>query len=88
MDLQVLKKDGQLQPFDRAKIAAGLVKSGVSVDQAQALALQAETWAQGAAQNGIVNASEIRVRVLELLRVANPTAADAFEAYQKPQPQV
>lgn len=88
MELQVQKKNGSMQPFDRNKISAGLVKSGAAIDQAESISIQVETWAQSVAQGGIVQAGEIRTKVLELLRVVNPTAAAVFESYQKPQPQV
>ncbi|MFZ5365950.1 MAG: ATP cone domain-containing protein [Patescibacteria group bacterium] len=85
MNLQVQKKDGSLEPFDRNKISAGLLKSGASAAEAESITVQVESWAQGAAQNGIIHSLEIRNKVLELLRGVNPTAAAAFESYQKPQ---
>lgn len=84
MELQVQKKDGSLQPFDRNKISAGLIKSGASATEAESITSQVEAWAQGAAQNGVIKSLEVRAKVLELLRGVNPTAAAAFEAYQKP----
>lgn len=85
MDLQVQKKDGTLQPFDRSKISAGVIRSGASVEEAENVTLQVETWAQSTAQNGVVNATELRTKVLEVLKTVNPTAGTAFETYQKPQ---
>jgi transcriptional regulator NrdR family protein len=85
MNLQVQKKDGQLQPFDRNKVLGGLVKSGVSAEQAESIAIQVEAWVQVAAHNGVVQSLEIRAKVLELLKAVNPTVAASFEAYQKPQ---
>ncbi|PIU03949.1 hypothetical protein COT44_00270 [Candidatus Shapirobacteria bacterium CG08_land_8_20_14_0_20_39_18] len=84
MDLQVQKKDGTLQPFDRSKISAGVMRSGAGIEEAENVTGQVETWAQGAAQNGVVGATELRAKVLEVLKTVNPTAGTAFESYQKP----
>jgi len=82
--LQVRKKDGRLEPFDRDKVKNGMLKSGASDAEAETVTGQVETWAQGVAQDGIVDTLEIRAKVLEILRGVNPGAAAAFEAYQKP----
>lgn len=84
MDLQVQKKDGTLQPFDRSKISAGVMRSGASLEEAENVTGQVEAWAQGAAQNGVVGATELRTKVLEVLKTVNPVAGTAFESYQKP----
>ncbi len=84
MNLQAQKKDGSLEPFDRNKIKNGLIKSGASEAEAESITSQAETWAQTTAVNNIVKTADIRTKVLELLRSANPTVAASFEAYQKP----
>lgn len=84
MELQVQKKDGRLEAFDRSKILNGLIKSGASTTEAESITSQVESWAQGAAQNGVVKSLDIRTKVLELLRSANPAVAASFEAYRKP----
>ena len=83
-NLMVEKKDGQQEPFDKNKIVNGLLRSGAAEAEAQNLATQVETWAQTAAMNGAIKSLEIRAKVLELLHNTNPTAAAAFEGYQKP----
>jgi len=85
MELQVRKNDGQTEPFDKGKISGGAVKSGASVEQAEQVAMQVEEWAKGAAQDGVVATSDIRVKVLEVLQGVNPEAATAFEGYKKPE---
>ncbi len=84
MELQVQKKDGSLEPFDRNKIKNGLLESGASAQEAETIASQVEVWAQTAAVNNVVKTADIRTKVLELLQSANPTVAASFEAYQKP----
>ena len=80
---KVQKKDGSLEDFDRNKILSGVVKSGASEEEAEGIAAQVEGWLTGAAVEGVVNTMDVRSKVLELLRLVNPTAADAFESYQK-----
>ena len=82
--IKVQKKDGRLEDFDRSKVSNGVVKSGASLDQAESIANQTETWAQGAAVNGVISSGDIRAKVLELLRAVNPESATRYETYQKP----
>lgn len=83
MPIKVEKKDGRLEDFDRSKIVNGIVKSGAAPEQAEGIAAQIETWAQGAAVNGVIKSSDIRPKVLDLLRSVNPEAAASFAAYKK-----
>ncbi|MDO8504121.1 MAG: ATP cone domain-containing protein [bacterium] len=84
MPLKVEKKDGTQEDFDRNKVASGIVKSGAASDVAENVASQVESWAGGAAVAGVIRAADIRAKVLELLRAANPEIATSFEMYQKP----
>jgi transcriptional regulator NrdR family protein len=88
MNLQVQKKDGSMQLFDRTKILAGLVKSGATSEQAETVASQVEAWAQTGAPNGVIASLDLRAKVLEFLKVVNPVAGAAFESYQKTQVEV
>lgn len=83
MPIKVEKKDGRLEDFDRNKVSNGIVKSGATSEQAEGIAAQIETWAQGAAVNGVIKSSDIRPKVLELLRSVNPEAAASFAVYKK-----
>jgi len=84
MNLQVQKKDGRLEPFDRNRIKNGLIKSGASEAEAESITSQVENWAPTMAMNNTVKTADIRTKVLELLKAVNPTAGAAFEAYRKP----
>ena len=83
MPIKVRKKDGHLEDFNRNKVTGGIIKSGATSEQAENIARQVETWIQGAATDGVVDASSIKGKVLELLRPTNPEAAGKFEAYKK-----
>ncbi len=82
--MQVKKKDGRLENFDRGKISRGIVAAGASQEIAEAIATEVENWAAGAATDETIAAVEMRNKVLELLRAQDPTAATSFEQYQKP----
>ncbi len=82
-DIKVQKKDEILQDFDRSKVISGVVKAGVSTDQAGSVASQIEAWVQSAAVDGVVKSNDIRAKVLEILQSTNPAAAAKFGAYKK-----
>lgn len=81
--MQVRKKDGRLEDFDRGKISRGIVAAGASSEIAEAIATEVENWTKAAGET--ITTAEIRNRVLELLGAQDPTAATGFEQYQKPQ---
>lgn len=87
MNLQVEKKDGRLQPFEKGKIVAGLMRSGASSEEAENVASQVEAWAVTNATGGVLKSLELRTKVLEILKTVNQVAAISFENYQKPQPE-
>lgn len=82
-ELQVRKKDGRLELFDRKKMTTGIQLAGSSPEEAEGITSQVEGWAQSAAIDGVISSSELRTKVLELLRAANPTAATTFEQFRK-----
>lgn len=84
MPVKVQKKDGNTEDFDRNNVLNGVVKAGATPEQAEEVTKQVEAWMQGAAIGGIIKSFEVRNQVLEVLKKVNPTAAAAFEAYQKP----
>lgn len=84
MDLQVQKKDGSLQPFDRSKILLGVVHAGATPEEAEKITGEIEVWSQTAAQNGVVNSSDIREKIVALLEGSNPTVAENFRTYLRP----
>jgi transcriptional regulator NrdR family protein len=81
--MNVEKKDGTMEPFDRSKVVGACVNAGATNEQAEKCASMVEEWAMGAAMNGSVKSFEIREKVLEMLRMENPAAATAYESYVK-----
>ena len=83
-ELKVRKRDGRIEDFMRDKVAASVRKAGASPEVAESIGIQVESWAGDAATEGVIKSSEIRTKVLELLRPLNPKAATAYETYKKP----
>jgi hypothetical protein len=85
MPFKVQKKDGQMEDFDRTKIVNGIIKSGGTPEEAENIAKQIEVWLPTVAVDGVVKSADIRAKLLEMLKVANPAVGAAFEAYKKPE---
>lgn len=83
MPIKVEKRDGTLEDFDRNKVSGGLVGAGVTSEDAERIAEDVESWIQELAVNGVVKASDIKLKVLDLLRPVNPEIANRFENYHK-----
>lgn len=77
--LQVQKKDGRVEDFDKSKIAGVLGKVGVGSDEAQKVADQVETWAK-ISGSGPIKTLEIRDKVLTLI---SPEAVAAYKEYEQ-----
>lgn len=80
---KVQKKSGEQVDFDRNKVVQGVIKSGVTIEEAEQVAVQIEKWLPLAVVNGVIASSDIRVKVLEILGTINPTATETFRNYQK-----
>ena len=83
MPIKIEKRDGSLEDFDRNKVSGGLVGAGVASEDAERIAEEVQSWIQELAVNGVIKASDIKLKVLELLRPINPEIATRFENYHK-----
>lgn len=81
--IKVLKRDGTLEDFDRNKVSGGLVGAGLTSEDAETIAEEVESWAQETAVEEIVKASDVKIKVLELLRLKDHYIANRFENYHK-----
>lgn len=82
-ELKVQKKGGKVEPFDRGKVLASVMRAGGTQEQSEQVTAGVESWAKSSGPE--VSALDIRSKVLELLRPLNPQAADAYESYKKPE---
>ena len=83
INLKVQKKNGTIEDFDRAKVKNGILSSGATEEQAENIAVQIESWATANSTNGIVTASDIKAKLLEVLGGVNPNAKASFEGFKK-----
>jgi len=80
---QFQKKDGTMEDYDQSKIAAGILKAGGTQENADAIVASIEAWLPSVVLDNVVKASDIRSKVIEELKLVNPTAAASFESYHK-----
>ena len=82
MKIKVIKKDGSLEDFEKAKIERVTTAAGLSQEQAKKLADDIEKWAETYGKNQITTL-QIRDQVLRELNNLNQFAANAFVWYEK-----
>jgi len=81
--MQIQKKDGRLEEFDRNKLKQSISAAGANENEAESITAQVEAWAPSMAINNAVHSQVIRAKVIELLKTANPAAAKTYEEYRK-----
>lgn len=81
--MQVQKKDGRLEEFDREKLKKSILSAGVSAAEAELIAGKVETWAPTMVFNNTIHSQVIRAKVIELLRQTNAAATKTYEEYKK-----
>jgi transcriptional regulator NrdR family protein len=88
MKIEVIKKDGSVQPFDQVKIAKVVEAAGLTPRQAETVAARVAQWAndwikiKGQPQ---ITTLEIRWKVIDELQDLNKRAADLYIWYKKTQ---
>ena len=80
---RVQKRDGVPEDFEKGKVLNGVTKSGGSMEEAEKVLAEIEAWLPSVAVNGVVKSTDIREKLLEILREVNSVAAANFEAYKK-----
>lgn len=83
MNLNIRKRGGELEPWSADKVINSVTVAGLTVREGEAVGILVEEWAKGVSVNNEVSSIQVRDKVLELLKVINPVAADTFEAYKK-----
>ncbi len=82
METKVEKKDGSTEDFNMGKLTSSMTKAGASKDEANDIAEKVRSWITELTKD-VVKTSEIRTKILELLRPVNGEAATAYENYKK-----
>lgn len=83
MNLNVRKRGGGVEPWSMDKVINSVGVAGLTVRESEALGILIEEWVKKVAVNGEISSIQVRDKVLELLRVIDTVAAEAFEAYKK-----
>lgn len=82
--MQVRKRDGRLEDFDREKLRRSFVACGVEEASVESSTAEVESWATATAgESGVVEATAIWSRVVEALERSNPEAAERYRAHRK-----
>ena len=84
--LQIQKKDGSSQDYDRRKLLTSLIRAQATPEQAMRVATDIETWLVSLNVQ-VVKSEEIKARIVEDLNKVNPDAAHAYEVYKKAEAQ-
>lgn len=82
MTIQVIKKDGSLQPFDHLKIRKVVIAAGLTSEEGDLLAKKMKSWVKKLKKEK-VSTKEIRNEVVSELKKVNPYAAQLFVWYEK-----
>ncbi len=79
--VQVKKRDGRLEDFDRQKVYRSVVAAGLAEEKANNIANQIQLWVQQS--ESIVSTGEIRKRVIGLLEAENLEVAENYKTYKE-----
>ncbi|OGM05576.1 hypothetical protein A2715_05840 [Candidatus Woesebacteria bacterium RIFCSPHIGHO2_01_FULL_39_32] len=83
MEIQVRKRDGNLEPWSYDKLVAAIGKAGIPVQEAEEIASSVQSWAQQSAVDGNIDSTQIRDKVIEALKSQFPSESRNFETYKK-----
>lgn len=80
--VKVQKNDGNVENFEKKKLLLSLIRAGAPPDQAERILLNIESWLNSQEQK-IIKSSEIRIRVVNILKRINPQAARGYKIFRK-----
>jgi len=83
MDLQVKKRDGNLEPWSFDKLLASFNKAGVPNENSETLAEEVQSWAQENAEENVIPSVTVRDKVIEVMSRDFPAEAETFRVYKK-----
>jgi transcriptional regulator NrdR family protein len=83
MALQVQKKDGSTEDWDKSKLVNSVLSAGISSEEAEGIGVLMENWAERTYSGTSVKTTDLRNKVLELLHAVNPSVAQTYESYKK-----
>ncbi|MCH7641403.1 hypothetical protein IID22_04370 [Patescibacteria group bacterium] len=81
-DIKVKKKEGDVERWMYDKVLASIGKTGISLKIAEDITGRVENWVKANAKNGVIDSADVRDKVTELLKKADPVAGDNYQAYK------
>ncbi len=78
----IQKKGGETENFERKKAHLSLIRAGTPPDQAERIVDDIETWLSSQSTE-IVSSSEIRQRIIDVLKKINPQAARGYKIHRQ-----
>ena len=81
--LNIVKKDGSVEGWNKDKLIASIGKSGVDVKGAQEIYDKALDWAVAAQKEAKVSSNELRDKIIEFMKEDYPAEADNYQTYKK-----
>lgn len=82
--IQITKRDGVNEDWNKDKLLNSITHAGVSPQEVESVANLTEAWVEKNSQSGPIKSTDIRAKVIDILRAVDPKAAGAFETYKKP----
>ena len=80
--IQITKRDGSVEEWSFDKLLSSVTKAGLPMDKGELLAKQIEEWLKNQSLK-IVSSTDIRDKVIEIMKVMEPMTASVYEAYRK-----
>jgi 2-phosphoglycerate kinase len=79
--VQVRKRDGRLEDYNRQKLYQSVIAAGLSETEADSVADQITNWVQQSDE--VVSTQQIRDRVIQFLEINNPEVSEKYKSYKK-----
>ncbi len=82
-EIKIQKRDGSLEPWSFDKVLISITKVDVSLDKAEKMVSNIESWVKENAKDEVISSTKIRDKVIKTLTELDPIAADHYIAYKK-----
>ena len=78
----VVKKDGVLEIWSTDKLVTSIAKTGIELDRAEVVSVKIEEWVKESAEDGKIDSTTVKDKVIEALKDEDPAASDSYRAYK------
>lgn len=81
-EITIKKRGGEVEYFSYDKLVVAIGKTGVPLKEAEKIAENIKKWLISKKKD-VITSSQIRDKIIELLKRKFPAEADSFQAYKK-----